>query len=251
MEDQSRQDPNDEANAATQTYELQLIQPKPGDDERTLHWKASKYAVGLVDVSWKSHQWNLSRSNATKGTNQNVILICSALCCSSQLCGRRGNMVELPANLMLGPYWPILIFVTYPLILGITLATAIMSIPHQSIPVVAVWASLYTLLLLTLGCVACRNPGVLPRHLKPKYTHHRHNTTIHEEWIWNDQALTYRPRTAKYDSACACVLEDFDHTCPWTGTAIAKNNIVPFRGFVFLVFLMLLFDIVLLTIPTL
>ena len=71
------------------------------------------------------------------------------------------------------------------------------------------------------------------------------------EWIWNDQALTFRPRKAKYDSTCACVFEKYDHTCPWTGTAIAKNNIVPFRIFVMLVVVMLLFNIVLLTLPNL
>jgi hypothetical protein len=212
-----QQDPNDEfydpANA--QALELEFDQAKmedDDDDEKTRHWKASKYAVGLVDVSWKSHQWNLRHSN------KNAMLILSALCCSSQYCGRRGNMVELPANLMLGPYWPMLVFVTYPLILGVSLVTAVLAIPNQSIPVVAVWTVLTVLLLWTLGSVACRDPGVLERHVHPKYSH-----DTNEEWIWNDQALTYRPRTARYDSASACVFEDYDHTCPWTGTAIAKK----------------------------
>jgi len=26
---------------------------------------------------------------------------------------------------------------------------------------------------------------------------------------------------------------DFDHVCPWTGTAIGRNNMLPFRIFVF------------------
>jgi DHHC palmitoyltransferase len=75
----------------------------------------------------------------------------------------------------------------------------------------------------------------------------RHLESDNPDWIWNDQALTYRPLNAKYDSECACVIEGFDHTCPWTGTAIAKKNMLYFRVFVILVFTMLFVDFVVLT----
>ncbi len=29
------------------------------------------------------------------------------------------------------------------------------------------------------------------------------------------------------------LIMDFDHVCPWTGTAIGRNNMLPFRMFVF------------------
>ena len=64
-----------------------------------------------------------------------------------------------------------------------------------------------------------------------------------EEWIWNDQALTFRPERAKYDVECAAVIEEFDHTCPWTGTAIGKNNMPAFKMFLKLIFTCAIFDV--------
>ena len=51
-------------------------------------------------------------------------------------------------------------------------------------------------------------------------------------WTWNDQARTFKPPGARYCPIADAVFEDFDHTCPWTGTAIAKGNIGSFRFFI-------------------
>jgi hypothetical protein len=221
--------------------EYHVITIGPNDDERTKHWKTSPYAVGLVDITWKSHHWNPVHNGhpSLRERDSNFALICSSLFC--RCCGagsRLGNMVLLPGtNIILGPYWPMLFFITIPLILGVSILTAYTKIPQQHPALIGIWTILTLSLLLSLIRVSCRNPGILKRHLQPP---------AEEDWIWNDQALTYRPRSAKYDPECALVFIDFDHTCPWTGTAIAKNNMKSFKWFVALVGTMLIFDIVLL-----
>jgi Uncharacterized protein containing DHHC-type Zn finger len=42
-------------------------------------------------------------------------------------------------------------------------------------------------------------------------------------------------------------VEEFDHTCPWTGTAIGKKNMAAFQAFIFFVFSCLIMDVILLT----
>jgi len=49
---------------------------------------------------------------------------------------------------------------------------------------------------------------------------------------------------------CKVIIEDFDHTCPWTGTAIGKKNMGSFQCFVGLVFACLILDIFLLTVAS-
>ena len=43
------------------------------------------------------------------------------------------------------------------------------------------------------------------------------------------------------------IIEEFDHTCPWTGTAIGKKNMGSFQWFIGMVFICLIMDIFLLT----
>eukprot|EP00520_Triparma_pacifica_P005101 CAMPEP_0118657624 /NCGR_PEP_ID=MMETSP0785-20121206/14121_1 /TAXON_ID=91992 /ORGANISM="Bolidomonas pacifica, Strain CCMP 1866" /LENGTH=84 /DNA_ID=CAMNT_0006550561 /DNA_START=146 /DNA_END=397 /DNA_ORIENTATION=- len=75
---------------------------------------------------------------------------------------------------------------------------------------------------VSLYFTGCRDPGILPRHeVQPD-----------SSWRWNDQAKTYRPPRAYYDDECGVVIEEFDHTCPWTGTGIGKKNMSAFKVFV-------------------
>ena len=61
-----------------------------------------------------------------------------------------------------------------------------------------------------------------------------HDSTRRDNWI-STQARTYKPPGARYCDWCNAVFYEFDHTCPWTGTAIARNNMRSFRSFVALV----------------
>ena len=48
-----------------------------------------------------------------------------------------------------------------------------------------------------------------------------------------------------YDRDCGVVIEEFDHTCPWTGTGIGKANMPYFSTFVSCVCICLIFNILL------
>jgi membrane protein YdbS with pleckstrin-like domain len=140
---------------------------------------------------------------------------------------------------VMGPYWVMTVCVTYPIVLVISAIAAVRIVNHQPWPLIIVWAILTVALLLALSMVACRDPGIMRRYPAPPDA----------DWRWNDQARTFRPKGAKYDPDCAVVVESFDHTCPWTGTAIGKRNIIPFRCFVILIVVCLVFDIVLIISP--
>ena len=115
-------------------------------------------------------------------------------------------------DLVVGPYWPMMICVTYPLIFGVSFWTLVSAILPGRHPLISmVWSTLTIALIYALFGVAFRDPGILPRHRTPPAG------TARGEWRWNDQAQTYRPRGAIYDPDCSVVIEDFDHTCPWTG----------------------------------
>ena len=186
---------------------------------------------------------------------------------------------------VVGPYWPMLLCITYPLIFAVSTWTFVSAIlPGRHPLVTLVWATLTLGLIYALFGVAFRDPGILPRHRTPPVGSGR------GEWRWNDQAQSYRPRGAIYDPDCAVVIEDFDHTCPWTvrnwreyisvsemwvcaliltfinrvlicfvsalsllhvhtpqGTGIGRKNMPSFQAFVALVFICLIMDILLLT----
>jgi len=219
------------------------------DDERTLHWKASPYAVGNLDSNWNQKITLCcgKEEEGTKRPSNSACLQLSALVFGSLGASRIGNMVVLYENkqtfpprpiIVVGPYWPVMMFVTYPLIFGVTAAAGFLRIiPRCSIDVTIVWCVCSLGLIVSLGLVAFRNPGILLRKTS--------NEEEDEDVIWNDQALTYRHRTAKYDRDCGCIIEEFDHTCPWTGTAIGKENITAFYVFTTLIVVCLAFNIIL------
>jgi len=152
-------------------------------------------------------------------------------------------------DLVVGPYWPFLLFVTCPLILGVSLWTAVVAVfvPNYNMIVVIVWSLMTFGLCFSLFSVSCRDPGLLPKYkLIPSDTE-QGQTGSRTSWMWNDRSQSYVPRGAYYDSDCAVVVEDFDHTCPWTGTAIGKKNLFAFHCFIGFIFSCLIMDIILLT----
>ena len=53
-------------------------------------------------------------------------------------------------------------------------------------------------------------------------------------WLWNEQVDSFRPFTSLYCKECKVLIDDYDHICPWTGTAVGKNNMRSFRYFLLL-----------------
>ena len=94
-----------------------------------------------------------------------------------------------------------------PLILGISMSIFILYLRCYSLSFKIPWALSLVLLFFCLFMTSLSNPGIALR-----YSEQREG-----DWIWNDQAITFRAPDAKYDSVCGVVIEGFDHVCPWVG----------------------------------
>jgi DHHC palmitoyltransferase len=221
------------------------------DTELVRRWRESPFAVGLTRETWAEEN----------SSCVDVIRHCTPLALTGCCCpyaGRVGNMIVLsqrmesyqdPATgstrsrprllLVLGPYWMVLVFVTIPIFSLLSIYTSYSKVRNESNLIHVFWYITNAGLFFSLVMVGCSNPGILYRHTAPP-------PGEEAQWNWNDQALTYRPIHAKYDPECAAVIEKFDHTCPWTGTAIGKNNILWFRLFIVFVVMDLLFNAILL-----
>ncbi len=193
------------------------LSPSAEDAEelrRLEHWKESPFAVGLVDVTWAD----------SRRREKEFQLQASAWLC--------------PLVGMVGPYWIVPAFFTYPIILIVSFWTA-RKVIYQHVALIAVWCTLTFIMILSLSLVACRNPGIMYRQVEMPG----------EGWLWNDQARTFRPKNAKFDPDCQAVIEGFDHTCPWTGTGIGRQNICAFRVFLGSLVACLILDIIIITNP--
>ena len=47
---------------------------------------------------------------------------------------------------------------------------------------------------------------------------------VQDQYIWSQQGQSWRPPTALYSRDCNVIINHFDHTCPWTGTAIVVGK---------------------------
>ena len=95
--------------------------------------------------------------------------------------------------------------VTYPLILGVSGLTLVTAIPGKNILIQLFWGACTLGLIYSLTMTAFRDPGILPRYLKPP-------ATQDNGWRWSDRAYSYKPRGAFFDPDTAVIVEHFDHT---------------------------------------
>jgi hypothetical protein len=143
-------------------------------------------------------------------------------------------------DIVLGPYWPKLLCFTLPLIIGFSTLTALKAVfrpdNDDSCLVISIWISSTLAWVFSLLCTSLVDPGILPRHKdRPA-----------KNWRWNDSAQSYIPPDAVFEPDCNVVIEKYDHTCIYTGTAIGKNNMNSFMIFIFFTVFCLVEDIVLL-----
>ena len=131
--------------------------------------------------------------------------------------------------LIIGPYWRMLLFVTLPLVLLVPAACAVL-LPYHHPAVIAIYCTLWLGTLLFLLATSLTDPGILPRIREQAEP--GGSARASRNWVFSDQAQTYRPPGAVFDSATNLVIDGFDHTCPWTGTAIGKRNLSFFYCFV-------------------
>lgn len=199
-------------------------------DRKIQHWRNSIYAVGCVNIDWKDENPFL---NHPSWHRRNPNLAWSGVLCGScfTCADRVGNMAIFYSTTeeyeavetseageeikvkrkrprpvcMAGPYWPVNLCLTWPLILGISGWTLYTRVLHKDIVVIITWSICTFALCASLLLVSLSNPGILYRHAEPPQGEEG-------SWQWNDQAKTYRPSNARFDTECQVVIEEFDHT---------------------------------------
>eukprot|EP00977_Amphora_coffeiformis_P012927 scaffold3289_cov163-Amphora_coffeaeformis.AAC.2 len=235
------------------------------EDER---WKESPFAIGPTKLTWADDDIGCHKICAAcfGGSRREIPhMYCSACLCSKLGAGRVGNVIVLwqsseqvessgtgekyeraRLSLVAGPYWMVTVLVTLPLIVLPSLLTYYRGLPGRDTWVWIVWYVSTGALLYSLFKVSTTDPGILYRHASPPVRNGDSNDA-NEEWIWNDQAYTFRPKTAKFDPEIQAVVSHHDHTCPWTGTAIGGGNIFWFKSFLLFVTTTLFLDAALMT----
>lgn len=153
-------------------------------------------------------------------------------CCCAHRVGSMFFLLERKDGspiLVAGPCWPFCTFVTVPLIVVLSglVGYFIVSNPNSRLPwwFALIYYPIVLFVLIVLCCVSCRDPGLMERVTDEE--------AAENGWFWNEQVGSYRPAGAMYCRECKALVYDYDHVCPWTGTAIGKGNMVQFKLFVF------------------
>jgi len=253
------------------TMDLESRYEAESKELRIKQWKEGHFAAEMTSQTWRE-EYQKWRHNfreefiSMDDTDGAPCVCCSAVVCGALGAGRIGHFAILKQStewveeeeedengemvsrrftrpkleVVVGPYWPMLMLVTYPLIFGVSIATLLNAIPGKHPAIILFWAACTIGLIYSLAMTSFRDPGILPRYVQAP-PHSGGN------WRWSDRAHSYRPRGAWFDSDTGVIVEGFDHTCPWTGTAIGAKNMGSFQWFVGLVFVCLILDICLLT----
>jgi len=109
---------------------------------------------------------------------------------------------------------------TTPLIAVPCVFTLIFISTRVPIYLTVIFALASFIVLCALWKTATTDPGLIIRR-----DENPTGNTKSKKWSWEDRTQTWRPVTARYADDCGVLVDEYDHTCPWTGTAIGKGNI--------------------------
>lgn len=124
---------------------------------------------------------------------------------------------------MMGPCWPMMLL-TFSLIIGIAGAVHLWASYYVHWTFIAGGLCLLCFNVVSLMLTSCNNPGILKRQTEAPPGAAR--------WRYHAQSQSYQQPGAKYCDECQVFVHGYDHFCPWTGTAIAGNNLPFFYAFV-------------------
>lgn len=139
------------------------------------------------------------------------------------LCESKNRAGQRQLNCMLGPCWPWLCCITFPMIGGLSFGIGTIMWPICPPALRASYVFVALLCLSALACTACSNPGIVRRHFNPPPGEEG------KSWRFKDQVQSYTPPGGFVSLDAGVVFEGFDHVCPWTGTAIAGRNLKFFQ----------------------
>lgn len=269
--------PGSTTEARHQQQQQQQEAQEEEESEMVRKWKESPFAIGLTKATWADDDMGCAKACFACCTGSKLAqAYCTACICSRLGTGRVGNMIVLRQTMeevqvvvttdnadetrtggsnririirrprlrcVVGPYWMVTFLLVVPFFTVVSFWVARRLAKAEDLPLAVplVWIILTVGLFFSLFQVACSDPGIHYRHST------RPNIDDGDDWIWNDQGLSYRPRHAKFDPEVQCIVNHFDHVCPWTSTAIGGGNILWFYMFIFFVFGTIMYDIILLT----
>jgi len=187
-----------------------------------------KYAVS---VRWELEQEERERQGCCICSGNCTEDLNALCCCFSRRVGGFFFLCEKDDGspiVTAGPCWPFCTFVTAPLILGLSALVTyyVLFNDDSKLPtfVAYIYIAIVAFVTASLFGVSCQDPGLLERVTDEE--------AGESGWLWNEQVGSFRPNDALYCRECKAVIQEFDHLCPWTGTAIGKRNMPFFKTFV-------------------
>lgn len=218
------------------TNKQQQIERRSSIDsvDSTISIKKQKknYAVSIIDINsnfYKNSNHNNSRSNCCND-------IKSCVCCCATKIGGMYSLVEGKDGtpiIIAGPSWPMCLFCTVPIVIASSFAITwfILMDVEINMPwwVIPIYVSFIIGALVSLCFTSCSNPGLLER------VSEKNEDVEKGGWAWNEEVSSFQPPNSGYCRECKVLIEEYEHECLWTGTAIGRGNALAFQLFLLFV----------------
>merc|ERR1712086_29646 len=135
---------------------------------------------------------------------------------------RRDRNGRRKFSCVIGPCWECVTFVTFPLIIFVSMTCFLAFLPGWQNPIT--WGAYLVLGATVVGLwkTCTTDPGIMPRS----------TTAKGRGWRWCAAAQSFHAPGVSYDPEAKVLVKNLDHICPWTGTVIGDSNLCYFHMFV-------------------
>lgn len=202
------------------------------DSTISIKKQKKNYAVSIIDSNndyYKNSNHNNSRSYCCND-------IKSCVCCCATKIGGMYSLVERKDGtpiIITGPSWPMCLFFTVPILIASSFAITwfILMDVETNMPwwIIPIYVSFIIGSLVSLCFTSCSNPGLLERVAE------KNEDTEKGGWAWNEEVSSFQPPNSGYCRECKVLIEEYEHECCWTGTAIGRGNWMAFQLFLLFV----------------
>jgi len=210
------------------------------DSTISIKKQKKNYAVSITDSN--NDYYKNSNNNNSRSYCCNDIKSC--VCCCATKIGGMYSLVERKDGtpiIITGPSWPMCLFCTVPIIIasGFAITWFILRDAETNLVIwyvfkintwwiIAIYLSFIIGTLLSLCFTSCSNPGLLERVAG-------NEDTEKGGWAWNEEVSSFQPPKSGYCKECKVLIEEYEHECCWTGTAIGRGNWMAFQLFLLFV----------------